>query len=126
MKTELHWIPLDAPGRLAIVGRPRGNDWLDDEMSGWERRGVSAVVSMLEPDGEADLGSGGEAEACAAHAIVYESVPVADRGVPADEPSFQAAVESAAELLLAGSTVAVHCRQGIGRSGLSAAAVLWC
>jgi hypothetical protein len=35
MTTELFWIPGPWKGKLAIVPRPRGGDWLDDEVGGW-------------------------------------------------------------------------------------------
>src|SRR4051794_18897663 len=32
MRSELFWIPVPFPGRLAIAPRPRGGDWLGDEI----------------------------------------------------------------------------------------------
>jgi hypothetical protein len=37
------------PGRLAIVPRPRGGDWLADEVARLKAAGVDILVSMLEP-----------------------------------------------------------------------------
>ena len=124
MRPELYPIPTPTPGRLAILARPRGDDWLDDEVAGWQREGVRAVVSLLTPDEEAELGLAGERGACADRGIEFRSLPVPDRGLPA---SRKAVAELAAELarkLNAGETVGVHCRQGIGRSAVLAVAVL--
>src|SRR5487761_2128791 len=41
------------PGRLAISARPRGGDWLHEEMSAWREAGVNVVASLL-TEGEAD------------------------------------------------------------------------
>jgi hypothetical protein len=43
MRPQAHWIDLPIAGQLAIMGRPRTGDWLDDEISVWreERIGVS-------------------------------------------------------------------------------------
>lgn len=65
MTPELFWVPLDCAGRLAISARPRGHDWLADEVTGWKRAGVTLVVSMLTPDEEADLGLTHEDVECA-------------------------------------------------------------
>ena len=35
MHTELYWIPGPWLGRLAIMPRPRGGDWLEDEIRSW-------------------------------------------------------------------------------------------
>lgn len=124
MKTELLWIPTDTPGRLAIVARPRGNDWLDDEVRNWKQLGLTDDVSMLEETEEAELGLNRESHACSNHDISFHSLPVPDRGVPPDATLFRETVETIVERLLAGASIGVHCRQGIGRSGLFAAAVL--
>ena len=124
MKTELYRIPTDTPGKLTIVARPRGNDWLDDEVLGWKRSGITYVLSFLEESEEAELGLEGEAKACEANDIGFHWLPIPDRGLPTDEAGFQEAVEDAVERLLSGSSIAVHCRQGIGRSGVFGAAIL--
>jgi hypothetical protein len=84
MIPDLFWIVGSWRGRLAIAARPRGGDWLEDELNGWRLAGINVIVSLLESDEVAQLG------------LLEESR----------------------------AAVAVHCRQGIGRSGLIAAGVL--
>lgn len=124
MPPDLYPIPTHTPGRLAITARPRGGDWLSDEVAGWRRAGVTVVVSLLEADEERDLGLTDEASECAAHGLRFVPVPVPDRGLPTDRSAFAEAVFAVADELANGEKVAVHCRQGIGRSGLFAVAVL--
>lgn len=124
MLTELFWIPTAFPGRLAMAPRPRGGDWLDDEIAGWERAGVTMIVSLLTPDEAAELDLEDEATTSAAHGISFRSLPVPDRDVPASRAEFRGLVEEIAHELQAGRRVAVHCRQGIGRAGLVAGGVL--
>jgi hypothetical protein len=38
------------PGRLAVAPRPRGGDWLDDEMLDWKKAGVNVIVFLLADD----------------------------------------------------------------------------
>ena len=124
MKADLFWIPGPWGGRLAIASRPRGGDWLDDEASAWRQADVDVVVSLLENDEAAQLGLLHERQVAEDHAINFISFPIPDRGVPA---SMQEAVSLIARIgaqLDAGKNVAIHCRQGIGRSGLIAAGVL--
>jgi hypothetical protein len=55
MFTEIYGIVGPWPGHLAISARPRGGDWLDDELSGWRKAGIEVVVSLLEPGEAASL-----------------------------------------------------------------------
>jgi len=54
----------------------------------------------------------------------FVSFPVADRAVPASEAEVAAALEKLHGELSAGRNVVMHCRQGIGRTGLMAACLL--
>lgn len=123
MRAELYLIPTPAPGRVAILPRPRGGDWLADEVAAWRRAGVDIVLSMLTPDEVADLGLTAEADECRAHGIEFLTLPVPDRGVPALGAAADM-IARLAGLVAGGKTVAIHCRQGIGRSAIVAAGVL--
>jgi hypothetical protein len=83
MKTDISWIPGPWRGRLAIAARPRGGDWLEDELKGWSQSGVDVVVSLLETDKEGQLGLMDEAKNAEATGIEYMSFPILDRRVPA-------------------------------------------
>ncbi len=65
-----------------------------------------------------------EASLARAHGIRFVSLPIEDRGVPNSLSEASSVVASVNEMLKRGVNVAVHCRQGIGRSGMIAAAVL--
>ena len=124
MKADLFWIPGPWRGRLAIATRPRGGDWLDDEASAWRQADLDVIVSLLENEEAGQLDLLGERQAAEDHALRFFSFPIPDRGVPA---SLQEAVSLLGRItaqLNAGKNVAVHCRQGIGRSGLIAAGAL--
>jgi protein-tyrosine phosphatase len=111
-------------GRLAISPRPRGGDWLDDEMKAWRRTGVDAVVSLLEPGEAEDLGLDEERKYCEANGVDFYSLPIVDRSVPASEADASRLLGALEEALNAGKNVAIHCRQGIGRAGLIASTLL--
>jgi protein-tyrosine phosphatase len=124
MSPDLYWIVGPWRGRLAIATRPRGGDWLANEVTGWRRAGIDVVVSLLE-DNEADqLDLSDEQRAAEANGICFISFPVPDRGVPASMPAAMSLLADVASALDEGKNVAVHCRQGIGRSGLIAAGIL--
>jgi len=116
-------VPLATHGALCIVKRPRGGDWLDDDIAGLARDGIGVVVSLLTADEQLELGLEHEAAACGRSGINFLPLPVPDRGSPDDTPAFIRDVRRVAKLLRDGANVAVHCRQSVGRSGLLAVAV---
>src|SRR5262245_64098274 len=124
MTSELYWIPGPWPGRLAVMPRPRGGDWLEDEVRSWRRADVEVVVSLLTSDETADLGLAAEEEFCGKQGIHLSSFPIADRGVPTSREATSKLVTQLAGHLADGKNVAIHCRQGIGRAPLIAIALL--
>ena len=118
------WIPTDTPGRLAILARPRGGDWLPDEVAAWKRAGLHTVVSLLGEDEEADLELSDEASECARTDLQFIAAPVMDRGLPDDAVAFGELAAELASKVAAGASIGIHCRIGVGRSPLLAIAVL--
>lgn len=124
MSPNLFWISGPWRGRLAVMTRPRGGDWLEDEAAGWRLAGLDTVVSLLEEDEAAQLGLGDEGVAARSQGIEFLSLPIPDRGVPPSTPDALMLLKNIAADLESGRNVGLHCRQSIGRSGLIAAGVL--
>lgn len=121
MGTQIYWIDGPWKGRLAIVPRPRGGDWLDDEISGWHKAGINTVVSFLTPDEIAEFDLTSEKELAEAHGIRFISFPIPDRGVPSSKITAASLVQDLEQSLAKGKTIGLHCRQSVGRSALMAA-----
>jgi len=124
MSPDLFWITGPWQGRLAVSTRPRGGDWLEDEIRGWRSAHVDSVVSLLEHDEEKQLELDREGEVAEASGIHFISFPIVDRGVPTSIPSTISLLRAVSRRLERGENVAVHCRQGIGRAALFAAGTL--
>lgn len=105
------------------MARPRGNDWLPDEMKGLREAGTDVLVSMLTSDETTELDLQGEAEAATTAGLDFLSCPTSDRGVP-DTQHFRDLLDELELALAAGRNVVVHYRMGIGRSSLVAAGLL--
>jgi protein-tyrosine phosphatase len=89
----------------------------------WRRAGVDVIVSLLEPEEAADLELAGRRAYCEANGIEFHSFPIPDRSVPAGF-NIRKLVSNLDSKPSQGKNVAIHCRQGIGRAGLMAAALL--
>ncbi len=112
------------PGRIALIPRPRGGEWLEDEAAAWSKAGLDVIVSMLESEENDWFELGREAEFCASSGIEFISIPVKDRSVPKVDESFLQMNERLKNLLLNGKNIGIHCRQSVGRAPLMAAVLM--
>src|SRR5215467_10799213 len=107
MNPDLYWIPGPWRGRLAVLMRPRGGDWLQDEACGWKTAGLDLIVSLLEGEEAAELELGSEGAALEAKGIRFVSFPIPDRGVPVSLTDALALLREISKALNEGKNVAV-------------------
>ncbi len=124
VKAEIYWVPGPWPGRLGIIPRPRGGDWLDDEARSWKASGVDVVASLLTPEETAEFDLQEEEGRFRAAGLAFHAFPIPDLGVPRSRTALAKLVNELEEVLNSGKNVVVHCRQGIGRSSLVVASLL--
>jgi len=124
MKSDIRWISKKFPGRLGIMPHPRGDEWLEDEVTAWQADGVNLVVSLLMPDEVSELGLLNEGGHCQEKGIGFVSFPVLDRSVPPLNDRTIRVMRGVHREVQKGENIAVHCRMGIGRSGLMLASIL--
>ncbi len=124
MRAELYEIIPCPKGRLAIMPRPRGGAWLERELASLKIFGVTDLVSMLTPSEEAELDLQLESDYCAKLGLRFHRHPVADRGIPM-QPEFDRFIATLVPILAQDGFIAIHCRAGIGRSAVAAAALLY-
>jgi protein-tyrosine phosphatase len=122
--SRLHWIENQTAGRIAIMARPRADDWLEMDIRDWKVSGIDVIVSLLEREEIVELGLRREAELCRSNGINFISFAIPDRGLPESRHAAAELAKSLATDLRNGRAVAIHCRAGIGRSSLIAACVL--
>ena len=117
-------VPEAGDQQLGLMARPRGNDWLADEIRGLQMRGVHTLVCLLERSELYELGLAEEAQTCEDQGIQFVYYPIEDISTPKDERSFLKLIQDLEERIGRSEKVVIHCRMGIGRSSVVAAAVL--
>lgn len=114
----------DGPGSLAIMPHPAARDSLRSDIAWLAESGFDIVVSLLTPAEEQELELFNEPSLAVEYGMRFVSCPVPDMSVPDDLPAFAELAFKIVKLIQDGRNVLVHCRGGIGRSGLLASAVL--
>ncbi|QNI31780.1 dual specificity protein phosphatase family protein [Alloacidobacterium dinghuense] len=121
---NIYWIQHDESPRLAIVARPRGEDWLPDEMLAVKSSGIDILVSLLEPDEAVYLGLEQEAEFAHNAGLEFVSFPIPDRATPQNMAKFCKLISDLTDAIRAGKHVGAHCQGCIGRSTVITASVM--
>ncbi|ACU59043.1 protein-tyrosine phosphatase family protein [Chitinophaga pinensis] len=122
MPTKIYWIQsFEKNARIGIMPRPRGGDWLEDEISHFKRQNVTLIVSLLENDEVGELDLRKEEVYCLQYGIGFLRFPIKDRDVPVNARGL---IQTLLKHLEEGAKIVIHCRMGIGRSAIIAGAVL--
>jgi protein-tyrosine phosphatase len=124
MRATLFSVPELPAGKVSIMARPRGGDWLIDEVKALDDAHVDIVVSLLTTQEEKELDLLEEAECCRQRGIYFLRLPIVDRSVPAFSQQTFDFSEWVYSKLTEGKHVVLHCRQGLGRAALMAGALL--
>jgi protein-tyrosine phosphatase len=120
----LYTVDLLKDQRLSIMGHPAGGARLEQAIRALRGAGVDVLVSLLTAEEMAEIGLEREAQTCLEQGLRYFHFPIADLEGPPLDGEVQHLLADLHGLLQAGQHVAIHCRLGIGRSAMIAAALL--
>ncbi len=109
-------------GSLFVMPRP-SLDWLKDEIQYYKSIEVDMVVSLLESHEARELGLVQEKEFLEEQGIEFISYQIKDHNLP-KAADFGALVKTLHSDLESGKNIAIHCRAGIGRTGVLASCIL--
>ncbi len=124
MRVRLYSIQGLPSGRVSVMARPRGGDWLLDEVKDLRESGVDVLVSLLTFAEVSEFDLTEESAFCHNQGIAYFSFPIIDRSVPPFSAHTFTFLDQLKTHLLDGKHIVFHCRQGLGRAVLMAASLL--
>jgi protein-tyrosine phosphatase len=125
MPTTIYWVhQFDNTARIGIMARPRGGDWLEDEIMHLKKQAVGVLVSLLERNEIYELGLSDEEQLCKGKNIKYINFPIVDRDIPKANADTDKIVDTLVQKIEKRQSVVIHCRMEIGRSSIIAASVL--
>lgn len=110
-------------GILSVMAKPVSGEWIEDEFIGLKRLGIDKIVCLLEKYEQIEVGLVAEEELCIKNGIEFSSFPIPDRGLP-DTLQANQFVHQLYHEICSGKHVVIHCRAGIGRTGIIAGGIL--
>ena len=124
MKPDLYKVVWIGDGFLAVMAKPIAGEWIDDELRAIAKEGIIKIVSLLGRHEAFEVGLEQENEYAQKNAMEFVSYPIQDRGLPSSVKEFSHFTHHLYHDIATGKNTVIHCRAGIGRTGLVAAGVL--
>ena len=124
LKPRIYKIHNVGTGRLLAMAKPTPGEFIEDEISGIAQEGICVVVSLLEKNEEYSVGLAREEELCEKNGMEFISYPIPDMGLPRSLQTYRDITKNIFDKISNGASVVVHCRAGIGRTGIVTAGVL--
>lgn len=123
MEPDIYQVEMIGSGSLSVMAKPVFGEWIEDEFAGIARFG-NRIVSLLEKHEAIEVGLSKECELTERNGMEYISFPIPDRGLSSSVDQFSSFTKRLYHEATGGLHTVIHCRAGIGRTGIVAAGVL--
>jgi protein-tyrosine phosphatase len=124
MRPEIYQVELIGSGFLSVMAKPVSGEWIEDEFSGIAKEGILRIVSLLESHELYEVGLQDEEQLANRNGMEFTSFQIRDRGIPSSFKEFSVFTKNLYHEIADGKNTVIHCRAGIGRTGLVAGGVL--
>jgi len=126
-----------APGYIGMTFCPgkklanaySGGDWdrdLDKDLDAIVEAGASMLITLIEGHEFEEMKVTSLPQKAEAHGLKWVHLPIRDKGIPdaAFEDAWDKVGDDLHQHLLEGETIVIHCKGGLGRTGVIAARLL--
>ena len=124
MKPDIYKIKEIGRGSLSAMAKPRSGEWVNEEFQGIAESGISKVISLLEVSEARDLDLNQERQLSESNGMDFAQFPIPDRGVPTSLDEYCKFIKRQYFEITNGANGVVHCRAGIGRTGMVTVSIL--
>ena len=124
MSPDIYQVELIGSGSLSVMAKPISGEWIEDEFAGIALEGIDRIVSLLEDHESYEVGLAEEQRLTEKNRMEFISYPIPDGGLPSSIEEFSAFTKRLYHEAAGGINTVIHCRAGIGRTGMVAAGIL--
>lgn len=124
MLIDIYPVYIIGNGTLSVMAKPIVGEWVDDTFQQIAQADIKQVVSLLEQAEAYSLGLADEKVFCEKHDMAFVNFAIQDRNVPVSVFKFSQLIDQLYQDISQGVNTVVHCRAGIGRTGMVAASLL--
>lgn len=125
MQSVIFKVEQIGSGFFAVMAHSVSRGWIDYEFVGIAKYGIHQVVSLLEKSESFDLGLQDEKALCEQNAMGFLSFPIEDHDFPVSITQYKKLIRNLYHDIAGGKNTVIHCRAGIGRTGIVAAGILF-
>ena len=123
MKTpEIYFVCTIKQGALSVMPKP-SSEHLEADILHYKSLGVTKILCLLESQEIKHLGLENQEALCISHSLLYQNVPIVDRGVP-ELSLLKTLIPQLLDEIEKGAHLAIHCYGGVGRTGTVANCLL--
>ena len=124
MGPDIYNVQTIEKGQLSVMAKPVSGEWIEEEFSQISNYGIKKIVSLLEIAEERTVGLSDEKTLSEKNNMSFVSFPIPDRGLPSSIEKYSNFIKETYTDISNGVNTVVHCRAGIGRTGIVAASIL--
>lgn len=123
MKPRIFEVTQIGSGKLCVMPKP-DSQYLGDAVNFFHYLGINTIVCLLEMAEIEEYGLQQEEALCQQTGMDFVHFPIADSHIPANAEAFRGLVNALHGKLQDGQNIVIHCRAGIGRTGVLAGCIL--